>query len=66
MTIAKWRSFGIQMPILRERRMYMKRYESPQADVLRLAATDVITTSNGFDVGMDVPAVKDEDWVIGP
>ena len=44
----------------------MKRYESPQADVLRLAATDVITTSNGFDVGMDVPAVKDEDWVIGP
>ena len=45
-------------------------YEIPQIDVIELTESDVIRTSpeeeSGYDIGMDVPAVKDEDWVIGP
>ena len=43
----------------------MKPYFSPQAELIKLLRADVLTTSKGFDIGMDVPAVEDEEWQIG-
>lgn len=48
-----------------ERRICVKKYSNPMAELILFGKGDILTASIGDDIGMNVPSVKDEDWQIG-
>lgn len=48
-----------------ERRICVKKYSNPMAELILFGKRDILTASIGDDIGMNVPSVKDEDWQIG-